>query len=391
MVAISTMPVTRPQQFVLVPRYEGPADRSYITRNCNITLIAVSSAVVIARIYTRKYISNSLGLDDLAAFVALIFAVTTASLELDAINFGMGRQIDEVDPADLEKFFMTLPIFQLVTFNAVYFVRLSGVLFIRRLISGVKASMGVWVATGILTVQHFIFFFVFLLQCQPVRALWLHDLPKKCMSREAEAHLMYTHSGLGIGIDVALFAVPMIFVWKHIWNHKMRFRIALLLSVGSFVVVAGIIRLSIITTVDMGTNTTWNITFAALWTQLEIHTGLIMLCFPSLNPVFRRVKQRITGATMTTSFSGAGQKGTYPKPGPSVELYTMGQSSERRNKIVRDSTVDNESQERIVQPNVIHKSTNIEISVENMAGGSMEDTRIKDGASAVSYEREGKI
>lgn len=104
MVAISTMPVTRPQQFVLVPRYEGPADRSYITRNCNITLIAVSSAVVIARIYTRKYISNSLGLDDLAAFVALvslsfgvgasgadwiglwqIFAVTTASLELDGI------------------------------------------------------------------------------------------------------------------------------------------------------------------------------------------------------------------------------------------------------------------------------------------------------------------
>lgn len=98
------MPVTRPQQFVLVPRYEGPADRSYITRNCNITLIAVSSAVVIARIYTRKYISNSLGLDDLAAFVALvslsfgvgasgadwiglwqIFAVTTASLELDGI------------------------------------------------------------------------------------------------------------------------------------------------------------------------------------------------------------------------------------------------------------------------------------------------------------------
>lgn len=94
------------------------------------------------------------------------------------------------------------------------------------------------------------------------------------MSREAEAHLMYTHSGFGIGIDVALFALPMIFVWKHIWNHKMRFRIALLLSVGgshiwvilldkttnevllgSFVVVAGIIRLSIITTVDMGTNT----------------------------------------------------------------------------------------------------------------------------------------
>lgn len=116
-----------------------------------------------------------------------------------------------------------------------------------------------------------------------------------------------------------------------------------------------------------------------------------MLCFPSLNPVFRRVKQRITGATMTTSFSGAGQKGTYPKPGPSVELYTLGQSSERRNKIVRDSTLDNESQERIVQPNVIHKSTNIEISVENMAGGSMEDTGIKDGASAVSYERGGKI
>lgn len=35
----------------------------------------------------------------------------------------------------------TLPIFQLVTFNAVYFVRLSGVLFIHRLISGGMSSL----------------------------------------------------------------------------------------------------------------------------------------------------------------------------------------------------------------------------------------------------------
>lgn len=57
-------------QHTLVP---GPVpNRSLITVSADITLILLSSAFVITRLYVRKFVSNTLGLDDGAALISLV-------------------------------------------------------------------------------------------------------------------------------------------------------------------------------------------------------------------------------------------------------------------------------------------------------------------------------
>lgn len=47
-------------------------DRSSITRSTDITLILLSTAFVIARLYVRKFVTCNLGLDDCAALISLV-------------------------------------------------------------------------------------------------------------------------------------------------------------------------------------------------------------------------------------------------------------------------------------------------------------------------------
>jgi hypothetical protein len=65
---------------------------------------------------------------------------------------------------------------------------------------------------------------------------------------------MLAHSLVGILVDVALFCLPAWLVYtKMIWSPR-TLQVLLVLSVGLFFVVAGIVRLAIIMTDDVSTD-----------------------------------------------------------------------------------------------------------------------------------------
>lgn len=47
-------------------------DRAYLIRDINITLMILSTVFVLSRLYVRRFVSNSFGLDDCAAIIALV-------------------------------------------------------------------------------------------------------------------------------------------------------------------------------------------------------------------------------------------------------------------------------------------------------------------------------
>ena len=55
-----------------IPYWESPEYKGNIVRNLNSTLIAVTTIVIGLQIYTRGFMSKSLGLDDALAFVAFV-------------------------------------------------------------------------------------------------------------------------------------------------------------------------------------------------------------------------------------------------------------------------------------------------------------------------------
>lgn len=84
-------------------------------------------------------------------------------------------------------------------------------------------------------------------------------------------------------------------------------------------VACGLARLFVIVKVNMAVNTTFNIVSASIWTDLEIHVGLWVSCFPALQPLLRITKRRL-GLKSTTSKTAlgsrpSGQYGRSTQPG----------------------------------------------------------------------------
>ncbi|KAF9633785.1 hypothetical protein BFW01_g4679 [Lasiodiplodia theobromae] len=137
-------------------------------------------------------------------------------------------------------------------------------------------------------------FFTLLFECKPVKALWDKMMPgAHCLALSQEAVLMYTHSGLSIFFDLVLLVMPIWVLHKKMIFSLRTIKVALVFAVGIFTIITGIIRLSTIVTIDMTVNTTYNVTFAAVWTNLEGHCGLWVACFPALQPLVRRIAVRL--------------------------------------------------------------------------------------------------
>ncbi|OJD31764.1 uncharacterized protein BKCO1_4400015 [Diplodia corticola] len=248
--------------------------RQLIMWDLAISLIVISSILMISRLY--------------------VCLLGQASVEIAATYNGSGRDMRLVPQNQIHTYFMLLPTAQLLYFLGTGCVRLSILAFLPRL-NKERAFMRwvyiVGVGIAILTVGSF---FTLLFECSPVRALWDKMMPgAKCLAQSKEAALMYIHSGLSIFFDLVLLIMPMWVLHRKMIFTVRTLKVAIVFAVGVFTVVTGIIRLSTIIMINMADNTTYNVTFAAVWTNLEGHCGLWVACFPALQPLIRRVAVRL--------------------------------------------------------------------------------------------------
>ncbi|EKG21946.1 hypothetical protein MPH_00867 [Macrophomina phaseolina MS6] len=272
--------------------------RQLIMWDLSITLIIISSVFMVGRIY--------------------ICLSGQASIELVATYNGSGKNMALVPADQIHTYFTLLPSAQLLYFLGTGFVRLSILAFLPRLNKERLFMTWVYVVGAGILILTFGAFFVLLFECRPVKALWDKTMPgAHCLAQSKEATLMYTHSGLSIFFDLVLLAMPMWVLHKKMIFSVRTIKVALVFAVGIFTIITGIVRLSTIVTINMAVNTyvpsppsdpltnnstdlthdkphsTYNVTFAAVWTNLEGHTGLWVACFPALQPLVRRLATRL--------------------------------------------------------------------------------------------------
>jgi hypothetical protein len=73
------------------------------------------------------------------------------------------------------------------------------------------------------------------------------------------------------------------------------------MSLALLAVACGLVRLLVIVKINMAVNTTFNIIYASVWTDLEIHVGIWVSCFPALQPILRVCSRRLSGKSTVSS------------------------------------------------------------------------------------------
>ncbi|OCK85064.1 hypothetical protein K432DRAFT_260401, partial [Lepidopterella palustris CBS 459.81] len=269
-------------------------DRSTIIRSLNYALISISTAVLLVRLHVRFWMTRNPGLDDVFAVLAYAVLLTLSALEIVETYHGSGKQMMLVDPADLAKFFSVLPTMQLLYIASTGLVRLSIVAFLPRLSRDFIFKRLVLILGACISIVTTVCFCVILFECKHVPDLWNKARPgAQCLAPSREAILFYSHASFGIAFDCMLIGLPIWVLYSKMLFNARTLKVMLVFAVGTFSAITGIIRLSTIININMAINTTFNITFASVWTDLEGHTGLWVACFPALQPILRIISYKL--------------------------------------------------------------------------------------------------
>jgi hypothetical protein len=133
------------------------------------------------------------------------------------------------------------------------------------------------------------------------------DPQNKCSGLETSSHRCIFS---GYVPDETSSAVPTSIIFRD--NVKADILLALLAAA------CGLARLLVIVKINMAVNTTFNIIYASVWTDLEIHVGIWVSCFPALQPILRIFTRRLgVKTTVTDSTPAYDRYGRSTLPGSS--------------------------------------------------------------------------
>lgn len=149
---------------------------------------------------------------------------------------------------------------------------------------------------------------------------------------------------------------------------QQKFAVLGVFALGSFVVVASVVRIIMLRRFMAADDPVWTIGPIYMWSSIEPFVGIICACLPTLSPMFKRMwqkKKTSTGDSNSRRFlsintlSGNGQKRSAPRLRPDDELMlttntNIGQGAER----------DGDSDGDVHQLSHLHIQKDVDVNVE---------------------------
>ena len=203
------------------PDYVNPATRGNGLVALSSTLIVVGCFIVLVRTYTRLKITRAFGLDDALIILAYVLSIGLSVLVIIGNrNYYSGRHIWDVPASTFVPHRRNIWFSELIYVNSSSLVKISVLLFYRRLSSNFSRKF-LWAAWAglIVNITYLLFFTSLLLGiCRPLNAywdrfsgVWLQKHPKFFCYSENIA--MPLSAALSVVTDLYATIVPLVLVW----------------------------------------------------------------------------------------------------------------------------------------------------------------------------------
>lgn len=119
---------------------------------------------------------------------------------------------------------------------------------------------------------------------------WDPSIPRDCWAPGTLQALAFTHAALNIVTDF-IFAVviPIPILWGLQMNRRTKAAVMIMLSLGIFVCLAGILRVPTIVNYGKAGDFLWDSRGLSIWFVAEFNTGIIAGSMPALKPLFKSI------------------------------------------------------------------------------------------------------
>ncbi|KAI9831460.1 MAG: hypothetical protein M1819_005059 [Sarea resinae] len=235
-------------------------------------------------------------------------------MNLGMVHYGMGLHIATLSQYQVTKILKLLMAFECVYCTAVAIVKISLLLMYCRIFPLRGFTVAAWILGSIAVAWAIAINCVSIFQCNPIRKGWLPWLPyghcinlKKSFIGNAVPNIL---------TDVAILSMPIPQVWKLNATTAQRVSIICVFLLGTFVLFASIYRFVTVFNFNPE-DVSWTLAKACTWCVVEVASGIISTCLPTLRPLLRMV---------STQFSSGVKSKTKTRTG---DLATVGGSGAR--------------------------------------------------------------
>ncbi|KAK1243314.1 hypothetical protein MKX07_003942 [Trichoderma sp. CBMAI-0711] len=248
------------------------------------------------KLYIRKFMLNSFGIDDWACLVGLIFVTTFNGIGLAVVYYGAGKHIQHVTPDELKHWFMLYYVCICLYLSISFAVKSSILLFLRRVFPVPYVQWTTMILLVFFTLFTISGTFVAAFQCNPpkytydINFLMSPDRAKHCFPAMTSYGIFMYQAVLIFACDIIMFVLPFPALMSVQLNSRKS--LALLAVFGSGVVacIAPAIRFKSLNFYKTGsTDTTFEGASSLYWMAIEYNMGLVAGSLPALRPLFSRL------------------------------------------------------------------------------------------------------
>ncbi|KAH7114744.1 hypothetical protein B0J13DRAFT_514966 [Dactylonectria estremocensis] len=250
------------------------------------TLLVLITVFIVIRFFVRSVLLRSIDWDDGNEFNRLTDVFARALADVVVTDVGFGSHMDVVSTDDLHEFLKASGPLQTVTMLSYIWgfvtVKMSFAVLYVRLLPGIvprRINQGLLVLLLAEGIEECL---VVIFRCNPVDKAWTPLKEGTCLDLRS---FYYASFGVKLATDIILFAQPIPVVWRLQLSTAKRIGVVLMLSLGLFVCVISIIRVTYISIIKG--DITYALVDPMLWSEVEVCALILCACIPSFRPFLR--------------------------------------------------------------------------------------------------------
>ncbi|KAL1959711.1 hypothetical protein VTO42DRAFT_1297 [Malbranchea cinnamomea] len=285
-----------------------------------ITFATIAGTLVLLRLSSRFIILRSPYWDDLLVTLSLSMSIVLATLASIQVKYGHGRPADDLPSEVVKQNLKLLYVFIICYYTGLLFVKSSIIIQYLRIFISKRMRITCWVVFAAVTAYSLSTIFGAAFTCYPVRFFWdpLASGPHTCLNQKA---LWFSNASLNILTDLVVLICPMPALKSLHLPKRQKIGIFLVFALGGVTVTMSILRLHALYVISESTDWTKDNVGAAMWSMIELNTGIMCACLPILKPLITRFFPKALGST---------GRSTHGQPDS-----TMGHYSRQTNKYAR--------------------------------------------------------
>lgn len=175
--------------------------------------------------------------------------------------------------------------------------KISIVLQYLRVFIGNRIRYACWAAIGLISLYGLWTFTTAILACVPVSAFWNMDPASHCINKR---FLWFFNAAMNIFTDLIILTLPMPVLSALLLPKRQKIGLMFIFALGGFVCLVSILRLHSLYVVSNSSDITWDNTDAAIWSIIEVDTGIICASLPTIKPVISKLFPRLLSSNQST-------------------------------------------------------------------------------------------